>query len=471
VNAGDIKSRFGKNRERYRIIDERFFTFLSLLTLFIMAASTKAAPSPLLLCRLYRSLLKTAKPFTPPYEDAKVLTCLLHRTGLGNQTWESYLRDRQQPDADDVEIFRHGQDDDTARPAHKIFRRLLTEVIANSSTGIRVNLWPSTADPSKLRQVIRREFRDASDSVSAATSVDVQTRKEVAFVALRELNKKLSWVDRLEKRAPETHARQAARYVSPLPMDQPLQYLRPGAFLVAHPNLTGYFRRAVIFILDHTEEGEYASPTETTQAHGTYGLVVNRHSLSPKTERNMTLQEILRPLPSDLQLPFGGSFVREGGPVHMSLQMLHAATPEQEFLKIGGSVVSMITTDNDESTALNTNEAIYYRGDVMKAATAVLAGELEKDDVSFFVGASSWAPGQLENEIERGCWIPCRGPPQIAHSGICDHEPAAKGRPRPKADLWLSMLSACGEDEAKLAHLVWTDDGQNELGEACDDFR
>jgi putative AlgH/UPF0301 family transcriptional regulator len=436
-----------------------------------MASST--AQSSLVLCRLYRSLLKAARPFTSPSPNAKVMACLLHRTGLEDQSWESFLRD-QTPDrpidAADISAFQEAHDGDI-NPAHSLFKRLLQEVISGSPTGIRANLFPAHAEdsPIKLTEVIRREFKQQADSHSAR--FDDRTRKEIAFLSLRELNKKLAWAESLEQNAPEQHPRQAARHVTPLPLDQPLSYLRRGAYLVAHPHMTGYFHRSVICILDHTEEGDYTpSATGETKSYGTYGLIVNRVSISPQSGKNLRLSEVLRPLPSQLEDAFGGSFVREGGPVHMSLQMMHAATPEQEFLKIGGTIVPMIV-EEDESTALHTNEAIHYRGDIMKSADAVMAGELEKDDVTFFVGATSWAPGQLESEIERGCWLPIRGPPQIAHTGICDHEPAPKGKPRPKADLWLSMMSACGEDEAKLAHLVWKDDEENDFGAACDSFR
>ena len=37
------------------------------------------------------------------------------------------------------------------------------------------------------------------------------------------------------------------------------------------------------------------------------------------------------------------------------------------------------------------------------------------------MGASTWAPGQLEQEISKGFWIPCSGPPEIALTGICEH--------------------------------------------------
>jgi putative AlgH/UPF0301 family transcriptional regulator len=433
-------------------------------TIFTMASSTVQS-SPVVR-RLYRSLLKSARPFTALSPNAKVLTSLLHRTGLEDQSWEVFLRDHgfQDVDAEDISAFRKSKDGD-AQPAQSLFRRLLREVISSSPTGIRATSFP--AHEVKLTEIIRREFKQQADSCSAR--FDEHTRKEVAFMSLRELNKKLAWAASLEKNAPEQHPRQAARHVSPLPLDQPSSYLQRGAYLLAHPHLTGYFRRSVICILDHTEEANNTVPGQT-QAYGTYGLVVNSVILSPQSGKNLALSEVLRDFPSELKEAFGGSFVKEGGPVHVSLQMLHAATPEQDFLKIGGSVIPMIAQE-DESTALNTNEAIYYQGDVTKAADAVMKGELEKDDVTFFVGATSWAVGQLESEIERGCWLPCRGPPQIAHTGICDHEPAPDGKPRPKADLWLSMMSACGEDEAKLAHLVWKEDGHDDLGAACDSFR
>ena len=154
----------------------------------------------------------------------------------------------------------------------------------------------------------------------------------------------------------------------------------------------------------------------------------------------------------------------------MNLQMMHSITSDQQSAMEpevwpGGTVLERTTTDFDD-----TNErAIYFRGDLLKCATAVTKGHLDRDDVTFFIGASSWSPGQLEQEIERGFWLVCRGPPEIAHSGMCEHDTDENETERPKADLWLSMLAACGEDEARLAHLTWQDDGEDELGAPCDD--
>ena len=92
------------------------------------------------------------------------------------------------------------------------------------------------------------------------------------------------------------------------------------------------------------------------------------------------------------------------------------------------------------------------------------------DDITFFVGASCWSPGQLEEEICRGCWLLCRAPPEFALTGACDHEAIEEGEQRPKADLWLSMMAAFGDDEGQLAHLMGSANcEEDEYGGACDD--
>lgn len=95
------------------------------------------------------------------------------------------------------------------------------------------------------------------------------------------------------------------------------------------------------------------------------------------------------------------------------------------------------------------------------------------DDISFYVGASCWEAGQLESEVKQGIWLPCRGPPEMALTGTCDHvgddEIYTKEAERPKADLWLSLMCAMGNDEATLAHLLSADDN-NENDDACDNF-
>lgn len=424
------------------------------------------ASHPLLIRRLYRSLLKSAAPFcdvTASPTKAKVLTCLLHRTGFEDESWASFLRDSSIKRDEDDYSSEEDDDDDPSSPQLQLFRNLLREVVAGGS--IRQMQWPAVAVPSRLKTIIRREFRNAVECQSKEYSNSM--RQSVAFMALAALNKKLAWYESLRKAAPHVKPQQAAAFVAPLPLAPPQAYLRPGAYLIANPHLTGYFRRAVICILDHKEE------QDAPGSFGTYGLIVNRVRASPRTQKSLTLEEVIRPLPKELALSFGGSVVKEGGPVHMSLQMLHSITADQEELRIGGCPIAAISNDNEDHqrvlSAIHSDRAIYFKGDVLTAANAVMSGSLDREDVTFFVGASAWQPGQLESEIERGCWLPCRGPPEIAFSSSCEHELVAKGEARPLADLWLSMLSSCGEAEAELAHLLSVDDGENELGNACDD--
>jgi len=60
----------------------------------------------------------------------------------------------------------------------------------------------------------------------------------------------------------------------------------------------------------------------------------------------------------------------------------------------------------------------------------------------------------------------------MALTGMCErYGDDDNERKRPKADLWLSMMCALGEDEANLAHLVSNDDEEySDYGEACDMF-
>ena len=290
---------------------------------------------------------------------------------------------------------------------------------------------------------------------------------------------------------------------------------------------------------DDDNEEDWYSPTSFI---GTYGLVVNRITCSPATGRPVTLGEIFAKLPMEFQSAFGDCWVREGGPVQGSVQMMHSISSKlEQDLKLSGHVLRMATSgssssqsstsdrpkrssgtststittatttkaalpdddDDDDNNKKNNRENVLgqddekadvkFRGDIMNAAASVLSGRLSKQQLSFFVGCSSWSPGQLENEIERGIWLPCRGPPEIAFLGRTIHNPPASlddgdsdaqqmirnqilGNNRSDEhpnndDLWLSMLSACGEEAAELAHLLLShDDGEHPFGGSCDAF-
>ena len=296
--------------------------------------------------RLYRSLLKASKPFSPPSPHASTVTCLLHRSGNGDGLdIEKYLADKR------IEIALHSNTDkrcgdgrsiDEARDLSKsyanekgqgmpgagvrldqrgasvriYFRQLLREVVGGVN-GITQMQFPKHADTTKLSHAIRREFR-LNDS-----PFDLDTRKEVAFLALRILNMKLAWLESLNLSDSELEAqkvrnrRQAARHVHPLPLD-PEIYLQRGTFLIAHPHLAGYFRQSVVCLIDHTERDDLL---DEKKSGGTYGIVINKPGVNPSTGRDQTLRDVFRTFPKKIMDSFGDYSIRHGGPVHLSLQV------------------------------------------------------------------------------------------------------------------------------------------------------
>lgn len=461
------------------------------------------ASRSLLVLRLYKNLLRAAKPFTAPSPNAKVLNCLLNRTGIDDhiQDWESFVstapKENSQYNAHDL-TTRY----EPAKPIssslteenkevivphltpQRLFRRLLREVVCGGNVNSNMkSAWPSQVDPTILWNVIRREFRNDVDTVSHSRHFSVDSRRHVAFMALRELNKKLSYFDYLQASSPLPLPQQKAWNVSAIPFQPSTGYLRPGSFLLAHPSMIdSYFDKSVICILEH-DDGSDDKPSEkranSLPGQYTYGLIINRPSTNSDTGKQRTLKEALEEnmLPGKLSDIFGDCSVREGGPVHISLQMVHSipGTTEQDSgdtsdNPVGGKLVPTIPANKDTSSALYSDRTTYFQGEIFKAMAEVEEGRLDREDVAFFVGASTWSANQLENEIEQGFWIPCRGPPEMTLTGICEHEAAPEGGKRPLADLWLSMMSACGEDEAKLAHLFFHTDGLHDNGLPCDAF-
>ena len=583
--------------------------------------------------------------------------------------------DENKDGVEDV-IYDEGEDDDDEEEeeegiygtelTHMLFRKLLREVVSGSSMGDRQMQFPHhvrqqhETDPFRLRRLIQREFRASymtppepkerrrsntamASSNALSTPFSNAVRQRVAFWALRRLNEKLAWHQELltkQKQLEQSNRKmnisvdsstspsKKSWKVTPLPTRPASSYLQPGTFLVAHPNLTGYFQRSVICILDDSHYRPHAMvkpppepkpppskkeqqdskstgrPKETsssessrtdedspslsekrepsgtqrespkeegidldlgeldedeeedddddddhdddddeeddfdddfTPEYGTYGVIVNRVACSPTTGLPFTLSETFQKLPTDFESAFGKCIVRDGGPVHGSLQMMHSIPPGiEKQVKVGGIVLpyaelhdkknskekkgkntekeedydenfplfdsgedSPDNTDMDKDatepqdggsktdTKTTSARVIKFRGDITRASSAVSKGQLSDDQFSFFVGCSSWAPRQLESEIERGIWFPCRAPPELAYENSSTqqrqqqdnnntdtahlYQQVTLGRDE---DMWLSMYSQCGdEDTVQFARLMSHDDtGEHPLGGACDDF-
>jgi hypothetical protein len=215
-----------------------------------------AQKSSLVILRLYRNLLRASKPFTSS-SDAKVLSCLLHRTGADDDIpdWEAFVT----ADQDGGDIGKQARDlsysygeskKDIGAHPHRtesvLFRRLLREVVTEPD-GLTRMTFPSLVDTSKLQTVIKREFRD--DNSSLSRYFDHITRRQVAFTTLRELNRKLSFFDAAQKSAAEASPHQAAWHVSAIPRSSVSSCLQAGCFLLSNPQMNDSFfsRRQVRF--------------------------------------------------------------------------------------------------------------------------------------------------------------------------------------------------------------------------------
>ncbi|HEY1274863.1 MAG TPA: YqgE/AlgH family protein [Thermoleophilaceae bacterium] len=129
-----------------------------------------------------------------------------------------------------------------------------------------------------------------------------------------------------------------------------------GQILIAAPSLFDYFRRSVVLVLEHTEEGAM-------------GVVLNRSSETPVAEA----------VPALAELADAEDLVRLGGPV--APESVVALGDFEDLSDAGLRVVgSLGTLDPDRTNASLRRMRVY-------------------------AGYAGWAPGQLDGEIEQGAWI------------------------------------------------------------------
>jgi hypothetical protein len=144
-----------------------------------------------------------------------------------------------------------------------------------------------------------------------------------------------------------------------------------------------FFSKTVICILEDKDDiNDETASKRNEMPDQTYGIIVNRVSVNPDTGKNRTLREAFEEhmLPGRLADVFGDSVVREGGPVHVAIQMLYSLSSSNEDDKlsgIGGKIIPMIP-EGDSSTALYSDRATYFQGDVFKAMNAVDGGAMDR---------------------------------------------------------------------------------------------
>jgi putative transcriptional regulator len=169
-----------------------------------------------------------------------------------------------------------------------------------------------------------------------------------------------------------------------------------GRLLVSGPYLSDpYFRRTVVLLCDHNEEGSF-------------GFVLNRHM-----EMNV----------SDLvdNMPPIGSKVSIGGPVQSGdLYYIHTLGPHIE-----GSQEIV--------------HGVYMGGEYEQLRAIMTTDPKLARHVRFFVGYSGWGSDQLEGELEDKSWLITPG----------DKRTIMNTRSR---DLWGETLRAMGKEFAPLAN-------------------
>ena len=136
---------------------------------------------------------------------------------------------------------------------------------------------------------------------------------------------------------------------------------KPGRLLLSEPLLRDfYFRRSVIMIIDHNEEGSF-------------GVIINK-------PLKMKLNDVVSGLP-DVEAP-----VYIGGPV---------ASDKVFFLHTLGDAIP---------DSILVGGGMYWGGDLEAVTSRIKAGVISSDSIRFFMGYSGWTSKQLVNEIKSNSW-------------------------------------------------------------------
>jgi len=135
-----------------------------------------------------------------------------------------------------------------------------------------------------------------------------------------------------------------------------------GKVLVAEPFLQdSYFKRSVVLITELNSEG-------------TMGFVLNNPI-------DFRIEEILKDFP-----PID-SLISIGGPVRTdTVHYLHT---------VGHMVADSVEIYDD----------VFWGGDLNTISSGIREGWIAAHQIRFFVGYSSWSPGQLEREISENSWL------------------------------------------------------------------
>jgi len=135
-----------------------------------------------------------------------------------------------------------------------------------------------------------------------------------------------------------------------------------GKILVSEPFLKdAYFKRSVVLLTEHNDDG-------------TLGFVLNNPI-------DFEASEILK------EFPKIDALVGIGGPVR---------TDTVHYLHCAGDLIP---------ESMHVMEDVFWGGEFSVVKDLIETGFLNAAKIRFFVGFSSWYPGQLEREISENSWL------------------------------------------------------------------
>ncbi|MGB1349123.1 MAG: YqgE/AlgH family protein [Flavobacteriaceae bacterium] len=138
--------------------------------------------------------------------------------------------------------------------------------------------------------------------------------------------------------------------------------LEKGKILIAEPSIIGdiSFNRSIILLVEHGN-------------NGSIGFILNK-------PMNLNISDLIPEIESNFK-------IYNGGPVQQdNLYFIH---------KISDLIPESIMI----------SEGLYWSGNFEYVLKLIKKGEINKNDIRFFLGYSGWDSNQLNNELNNNTWI------------------------------------------------------------------
>ena len=137
---------------------------------------------------------------------------------------------------------------------------------------------------------------------------------------------------------------------------------KKGHLLIAEPSTLGdvSFNRSVVLLAEHNDEGSI-------------GFILNK-------PLNYTINDLLPEIEASFK-------IYNGGPV------------EQDNLYFIHNIPEIIPN------SVEISNGIYWGGDFETTKNLINTGEINKNNIRFFLGYSGWSVNQLELEMQENAWI------------------------------------------------------------------